>query len=63
MIEGKRNRGKKSFHTYNKYKTKVLEGFGLIQKHRKVVQKEKKWVKTSKSPVFRGGYQVPNMRW
>ena len=63
MIEGKRNKRKKSFHTWNKYKTKVLEGFGLIQKHRKVVQKEKKLVKTSKSPMFRGGFQVVFMRW
>ena len=39
------------------------EGFGLILKHGKVIQKEKKWVKTSKSPVFRGGFRVPNMRW
>ena len=35
----------------------------MIRKHRIEVQKEKKWVKTSKSPVFRGGFQVPNMRW
>ena len=39
------------------------EGFGLILNHGKVIQKEKKWVKTSKSPVFRGGFQVLNMRW
>ena len=31
--------------------------------HRKVIQKEKKWLKTSKSPMIRGSFQVPNMRW
>ena len=35
----------------------------MILKHGKVIQKEKKWLKTSKSPVFRGGFQVLNMRW
>ena len=35
----------------------------MILKHGKVIQKEKKWLKTSKSPVFRGGFWVPNMRW
>ena len=39
------------------------EGFGLILKHGKVIQKEKKWVKTSKSPMFRGSFQVLDMRW
>ena len=31
--------------------------------HRKVIQKEKKWLKTSKSPMFSGSFRVPNMRW
>ena len=35
----------------------------MILKHRKVIQKEKKWVKTSKPPVFRIGFQVVFMRW
>ena len=35
----------------------------MILKHEKVIQKEKKWLKTSKPPVFRGGFWVPNMRW
>ena len=39
------------------------EGFGSILMHRKVIQKEKKWLKTSKSPMFSGSFWVPNMRW
>ena len=35
----------------------------MIGKHRIEVQKEKKWVKTSKSPMFKGGFQVANMGW
>ena len=31
--------------------------------HKKVIQKEKKWLKTSKSPMFSGSFRVPNMRW
>ena len=39
------------------------EGFGSILMHRKVIQKEKKWLKTSKSLMFSGSFWVPNMRW
>ena len=35
----------------------------MILEHGKVIQKEKKWLKTSKSPMFRGNFQVLNMRW
>ena len=63
MIEGKRNKGKKSYNNKRNYKIKDPEGFGLILEHGKVIQKEKKWVKTSKSPVFRGGFWVVFMRW
>ena len=31
--------------------------------HKKVIQKEKKWLKTLKSPMFRGSFRVPNMSW
>ena len=63
MIEGKRIKGKQSFNTKSNYKIKDPEGFGLILVHGKVIQKEKKWAKTSKSPMFRGGFQVLYMRW
>ena len=42
---------------------KVLEGFEWILQHRNIIQKEKKWLKTSKPPMLVGSFQVPNMRW
>ena len=63
MIQGKRNNKNISFYNQNNYKIKVLEGFDWILQHRNIIQKEKKWLKTSKPPMFGGSFQVPNMRW
>ena len=47
--------------TCNNYKTKVPEGFGLVL-NRKVVQKEKNMMQTTRFPIFRGSFHLPNMR-
>ena len=44
------------FYNENNYKIKVCEGLGLILKHKKIIQKEKKWLETWKSPKFRGSF-------